>query len=370
MTDAQDKILIVDDDPNVIELVGGIFEDTYEVLFATNGKRALDIASSALPDLILLDVMMPKMDGFETCRRLKESPATRPVPVIFLTGKDCAEDEEFGLSLGAVDYIAKPINAPILQARIKTHISLAKARKKLEIQNQDLMEAARVREGVEHIMRHDLKSSISSIISSPRAILMDDNLTEEQRLFLRMMEESALRMLNMVELSLILLKIEFKNYELNLVPVDIAGMIRNIAAENLAYSKPRNISTTILFNGNNLADNDQAFAQAEEILCNSMFLNLYKNAQEASPDGGNILIRINTDKDSQISITNQGEVPQSIRRRFFEKYVTAGKKHGTGLGTYSARIIAEALGGSIELDSSKPGSTTVSVRLPLAQESA
>lgn len=363
---AQDlaRILIVDDDANIIELVAGIFEEEYEILFATNGIKALEIAASAQPDLILLDILMPEMNGFEVCRQLKGDDETMHIPVVFLTGKDCPEDETAGLKLGAVDYITKPINASILQARVKTHIALAHARKKLEVQNQELIEAARVREDVEHIMRHDLKSSITSILSSPRAILLDDNLTEEQRVFLQLMEESALRMLNMVEMSLILLKIEIKNYAVNYQPVDLIKLVKNIISESQAVAKPKKIKTRLLIEGSEQLPESPLIVMTEEILCSSMLMNLHKNALEASPHESDVLISITPGNDVTISIQNLGEVPESIRTRFFNKYVTEGKKHGTGLGTYSAKIIAEALMGTIKLDSSVPGQTTITVKFP------
>jgi len=118
-------ILVVDDTPDNLSLMSGLLKDEYKVKVAPGGERALAIAQSgAPPDLILLDIMMPEMDGYEVCRRLKSDPATRSIPVIFLTGRAEAEDEARGLELGAVDYITKPINPPVLMARVKAQLSL------------------------------------------------------------------------------------------------------------------------------------------------------------------------------------------------------------------------------------------------------
>ena len=121
-------ILVVDDTPDNISLITNLLKNDYKTKIATNGVTALKIASSeSPPDLILLDIMMPEMDGYEVLEHLQADPKTKDIPVIFLTAKSQTEDEEKGLSLGAVDYIVKPISPPITMARIKTHLTLKKA---------------------------------------------------------------------------------------------------------------------------------------------------------------------------------------------------------------------------------------------------
>ena len=118
-------ILVVDDTADNLKLMSGLLKDYYKVKIANNGKKALAIAAlDTRPDLILLDIMMPEMDGYEVCRQLKRDPMTRDIPVIFLTAKAEVEDEEMGLRLGAVDYVIKPISPPIVLARVETHLKL------------------------------------------------------------------------------------------------------------------------------------------------------------------------------------------------------------------------------------------------------
>ncbi|MFC0348397.1 response regulator [Undibacterium danionis] len=137
--DAKQVVLIVDDTPDNITLLSALLKDNYRIKIATNGIKALHIAAtSPAPDLILLDVMMPEMDGYETCRRLKENPMTADIPVIFLTAKSQVSDEEMGLKLGAVDYISKPISPPIVLARVATQLHLVRARNLLQDQNKHL----------------------------------------------------------------------------------------------------------------------------------------------------------------------------------------------------------------------------------------
>lgn len=127
-------VLLVDDTPVNLALLSDILKKDYRIKVANNGFKALELAATP-PDLILLDVMMPEMDGFEVCRRLKENPVTRDVPVIFLTAKTEVSDEEQGFSLGAVDFIHKPIVPVIVLARVHTHIALRHARRELEEKN-------------------------------------------------------------------------------------------------------------------------------------------------------------------------------------------------------------------------------------------
>ncbi len=125
-------VLIVDDVPNNISLLNAALIDEYIIKVATRGRHAIDICRSMPVDIILLDVMMPEMDGFETCRALKEDPRTWDIPVIFVTASGDVEDESMGFACGAVDYITKPVRASIVRARVRTHLALYDQNRALE----------------------------------------------------------------------------------------------------------------------------------------------------------------------------------------------------------------------------------------------
>ncbi|MED5490725.1 response regulator [Halopseudomonas pachastrellae] len=125
--DRRPSILLVDDEPANLHVLKHILQDDYRLLFARDGERALELASSEHPQLILLDVMMPGTTGHEVCTRLKADPRTEAIPVIFVTALANPEDEALGFELGAVDYISKPVSAPIVRARVRTHLSLVRA---------------------------------------------------------------------------------------------------------------------------------------------------------------------------------------------------------------------------------------------------
>lgn len=130
--DERQTVLIVDDAPENIAILGETLAEEYDVIVARSGEEALRLIEMTPPDLVLLDIVMPEMDGLEVCRRLKDEETTRAIPVIFITARIGEQDEQTGLELGAVDYIAKPFSLPIVKARVRTHLELKRHRDALE----------------------------------------------------------------------------------------------------------------------------------------------------------------------------------------------------------------------------------------------
>ncbi len=357
------KILIVDDTAEYIDILMDLLRDDYRLVPARSGKAALKIAASKNPpDLILLDIMMPEMDGYEVCKILKTQDHTKDIPVHFLTAKNDESDEIKGLNLGAADYITKPFSPLIVKARVENHLELKRARQQLKEQNKELLDAAQLQEDIELIIRHDLKTPLNAIIAFPDIILNKLELKPECAKYLEVIRESGLKMLYMINLSLDLVKMERGRYELSPEPVNIISLINKILKETERLVRVKQISTQLLVNGLAVAD-ESFFIQGEELLCYSMLANLINNAIEACPESGNITIYLDNRETPEIKIRNEGEVPEKIRDTFFEKYVTAGKGGGTGLGTYSAKLIATTLKGEISLDSSEENYTSVLIRL-------
>jgi putative two-component system response regulator len=152
MESEKPKILLVDDETLYLDILVDLLKDNYKTVVAKNGAQALKrMFDEAPPDLVLLDIMMPDMNGYEVCRILKEDPRTREIPIIFLTVKSEINDEIHGFELGAVDYIAKPMSPPIVQARVKSHLALRHAQQQLKNQNELLEQ--RVKDRTEELMR-------------------------------------------------------------------------------------------------------------------------------------------------------------------------------------------------------------------------
>lgn len=371
----QASILVVDDITDNIDVLVGLLQDEYKVRAAKSGEAALKllVGNAALPDLILLDVMMPEMDGFEVCRRLKAYPKTAGIPVIFLTAVDDATDVVRGFELGAVDYVTKPANPTVLKVRVRNHLTRSKAFSELQKQNEVMAENLHLREEVDRITAHDLKNPIGGIINFTDMLLHDDDMSKDQKELLQAVDDSAHTLLNMVTLSLDLFKIEQGTYEMEPSRIDLIQIARKILTEKGPEITAKNLTVTNTLRGLVKKEDGEEPAfhvQGDGLLCYSMFGNLIKNAIEASPNEGKLAIEyiLNNDGLGIMSITNSGAVPENVRESFFAKYVTAGKKGGTGLGTYSAKLLAEVQHGTIDMhaDDDK-NETTLTVTLPLAE---
>lgn len=169
---ARATILVVDDTPDNLVFMSGLLKEHFRVKVANNGVKAISIAqSSKPPDLILLDIMMPEMDGYEVCHRLKADPLTEDIPIIFLTAKTEMEDERQGLELGAVDYITKPVSPPILMARVNTQLMLKAASDFLREKNLELQREIRSRQVVQEALKVEQQKSERLVLSIlPKAI--------------------------------------------------------------------------------------------------------------------------------------------------------------------------------------------------------
>lgn len=221
------------------------------------------------------------------------------------------------------------------------------------------------RDSVEHIMRHDLRSPLVGFISLPQLLLAQPNLTDEQRGWVTRLGATASNMLRILDAYLKLSRIERGSLQLEPVQADLVALVQGVREALALEPKLKDRHVLLTLEGAALPPGAALRIACEETLCAAMLANLLKNALEASPEGGVVEVDLADLGDGVgIAIRNKGEVPRSIRERFFEKYVTAGKQNGTGLGTYSARRIAEFHGGSVSLDCSVPGQTLVTVLLP------
>lgn len=364
----KEKILIVDDTPENIHILMETLKHNYAIIAAKNGEKAVQMANTEpLPDLILLDIMMPKMDGYAVCQELKANELTKNIPIIFVTALADNTNEEKGLKLGAMDYISKPFSPAIVQRRVKNLLTLMRTQRMLEKQNDKLVEAARLKEDVERITRHDLKAPLSAIIGLPDLMLLDDNITDKQRQFLKLVWASGYRMLNMINNSLDLYKMEVGSYQLHPKTVNLIPILSKTITEFSCNTTPKKITVQIMHD-NKPSDLDEFLIVGEELLCYSLFANLLKNAIEASPENQLITVSLaNADTNAIIAIHNHGTVPEDIRPRFFEKYTTS-KQSGTGLGTYSAWLTTKSQGGKIDFISSVDAGTTITVQLPKPAE--
>jgi two-component system sensor histidine kinase/response regulator len=351
-------VLIVDDIPSNIEVLAGALKDDYAIKVAITGKKAIEIADSFQLDLILLDIMMPVMDGFEVCRQLKANPKTAGIPIIFLSARDGVDDVVAGLQLGAVDYVSKPADPIILKARLSAHLTLSAAMGDLKRQNALLIDNAHLREDVERMTRHDLKSPIAVALQGSQALL-GSGLNQAQRESAEMIEMAAGNALEMINRTLDVYKMEAGEYQPALQPFDIGALLLKVARQTeLAFGWKQ---LRVMFPSMPRSD-----CLGEPILCYSLFANVFRNAAEASPEGAAITVEVAPGYGSvHIVVDNEGEVPEPMRARFFDKYASLDKVGGNGLGTYSVKLMAEVQGGEVAMETSG-GHTRLTITLPNA----
>jgi len=238
---------------------------------------------------------------------------------------------------------------------------LKKAHSELVHQNEILTENAQLREDVERITRNDLKTPLNPILSYPALMKNDDNLNEKQVKYINTIESSGRKIINMINMSLDMYKMEQGTYEVKPENVDLMQLLREIQEETRIRIKVKRIKLNTIIDDAPAGESDAFSVKGEKLLIYSMLSNLFKNAVEASPKKETLTLQMKHGGGGAVSIHNQGVVPEEIRDTFFEKYATAGKSGGTGLGTYSASLIAETLGGKISLDTSEENGTTISI---------
>lgn len=229
LSNKSNTILIVDDVlANVSVLFDFLTACGFEVLIAQEGESALETAQIALPDLILLDVVMPGMDGFETCRRLKAEPKTREIPVIFMTALADTENKVKGFEIGSVDYVTKPFQQEEVLARINTHLVIRKLQRELQIRNEEL-------DAFGHTVAHDLRNPLSAIMGFADLLVETaaDRLDAESLEYLEDLRRASYKMNEIIETLLLLARIS-KGAEIESQPLNMRDIVAQVQ-QRLAY---------------------------------------------------------------------------------------------------------------------------------------
>lgn len=364
LTLSPSRILVVDDHPVSLKLLAHLFKDEYEVQTALDGGTALAMCLvEPLPDLILMDVLMPDMDGFEVVRRMREQPGTAQIPVIFVTGLTDEEAHLKGMDLGAVDFVSKDTDPKVLRSRVRNFIKFVDMRRQLQADYDAMLDAARLRDDLENVTRHDLKGSLAAIVGMVQSLAADDTVAPKHVAKLRLLEETALQVMNMVNLSSELYKIETGSFNLKPLPVDVGQTLHRLA--ELSRSAFADKQLGIVVDADSAVGDELPTAMGDAMLCYSLFQNLVKNACEAAPTGSRVVVTLKDESPLRVTIYNTGTVPPDLRARFFEKFATSGKPGGSGIGTYSARLLATAQKGDVAMATDdESNSTTLTVTLP------
>jgi len=351
----REKILIVDDIPSNIRILGQLLRARYDILVATGGKNALSIAASQNPpDLVLLDIMMPGMDGYEVCRRLKSDPRSENIPVIFITAKGEVEDETKGLETGAVDYIVKPFTPSIVMARVRTHLELKRQRDKLARMTRDLTELNHMKDNLLAVCSHDLRSPLNGILGFADLLLEKEYLEEEDREGLTHIKTSGNVLLGLINDILDLSKARAEQVDLEMEPVALSDVIKTSISslKHMAVRKGQDLD---------LADNaPHAHAMGNASGLGRVFNNLLSNAIKFSPEEGQIAVEVAPANASSVAITVRDTgigISGKDLPRIFERFYRCDRcrpTEGFGLGLSLARAIVRSHGGKVHV-TSRPG---------------
>ncbi|MCK5165411.1 MAG: response regulator [Desulfobacula sp.] len=355
MTDLQKStILIVDDTESDIDLLLETLGAGYDVSVATDGKSALENIAQEIPDLILLDIMMPGMDGYEVCKRLKEKENGRDVPVIFVTVKGEEQDETKGFQLGAVDYISKPFSPPIVKARISTHLKLKKQRDQLKNSISLLQHEAEILKQKADIcieaggLAHDINNILTMILSPEFFIrdLVPDDLAEWDEIEAN---------LNLIRKNAMLGSKICKGY---------TNYLRNIEEKAFAQSLPSLLQPLDMYARQYKGELERnipgglPLVKCRDYQLKRVFFNLFINACQAIEDQEKQKITIcmwHKHGTVLFSIQDNGPgIPQEIMPRIFDECFST-KAEGTGLGLFLVKQIMDPHKGTITVSSSKKG---------------
>lgn len=369
-------ILIVDDHPHNLQVLGNILKkEGYSPALTQNGVQALEFVKKKQPYLILLDIMMPEMSGLEVCRKLKQSPATKDIPVIFLTAKTETEDIVEGLELGAVDYVTKPFNHRELMARINTHIELKTAKQLIVLQKEqlkqtveELKQANATKDKLFSIITHDLKNLFNALLGFSEELVNNNNLDTEGRQDIQVIQQTSKQGYKLLKNLLEWAKSQtgktaFQPTELNLkavVAVIIDFTMNNAQSKNITILSDI-LETTLVF--------------ADENMLNTVLKNLLSNAIKFTPANGTVAISCeekDTEVEISISDTGIGIKPEDIDKLFkidvSHTTIGTGKEEGTGLGLILCKELVEKNGGSIWVEGEEGKGSRFYIRLTSQQK--
>lgn len=386
MTIDRPTVLIVDDNRMNIDLLVETLKSEYDLLVALDGETALEIVLDDMPDLILLDIMMPEMDGYEVCRRLKSDDRTKAIPIIFVTAKTQVDDEAKGLACGAVDYITKPISPAIVQARVRTHIALYDQNRLLEQKvREKTRELTRSRDAADKANKvkseflanisHELRTPLNHVMGLS-SMLLELEKNEDQKELQRNLMEAAQRLTALFDRLLKLSQIEADLIKPSYTTFDLRYAMQQMAAMFRPYAKEKGLK--LIFE---MCDNVPTMVYGPPSEMRQILTNLIINAVRYTEEG-DIRFSVAVHADSfvgldpntimlQFTVADTGRgIPEEKQDAVFDSFVIGEDVmtksiSGSGLGLTIARALVEKLGGTIWLDSTPDQGTTVTLSLPV-----
>jgi signal transduction histidine kinase len=358
-------ILLVDDEDALRWNMRAFLEDLgFQVLEAARGEEAIAICQRQSPQLVLLDINMPEMDGFEVCRHLKANPETAEIPVIFITAFLRVADKVNAFQCGGVDYITKPFHFEEVEARVRAHLELHRQRRELMEQHEALHRLERQRDSFIHMLAHDMRGPLTSIMGSLDLVLL--TLPKESRSLAVNLERAvagADQLSTMITQMLELNRLESGCMPLDLDRRDLALLAREAAESMRACCGHRGLSVT---------GPEHLFALCDGAIVKRILGNLLGNACKFTSEEGLVEIQvIRSGGSARVAVVDNGPgLPAGFHQVVFDKFAQApreGASKGFGLGLAFCKLAVEAQGGEIGVESEPGHGCTFWFTLPLAE---
>ena len=345
------NILVVDDMPENLRLLSTILRKSgYEVRPATSGRQALTACELDPPDLVLLDINMPEMSGYELCTELRKRENLKDLPIIFLTALNDVTDKLRAFEVGGVDYITKPFHLEEVQARVKTHLALRRTRLELKQSLSSLQAIERLRDDLVHMIVHDMRSPIAVVMGHLQLAQDDPGISEETRTDLMQAIRSTQVLSRMANELLDVRRLEEGKLPLLRAEHDLQELATHAKAALANLERERAIQVRA--------------TEPVRIVCDGALIgrvleNLLSNAIKHTPLAS-----------ESISVLDNGPgVPPEISQKLFEKFTSAanrrsGRYHSAGLGLAFCKLAVEAHGGTIGVEARKPQGSKFWFELP------
>lgn len=346
------NILIVDDTPANLQLLSGLLRERgYKPRPVLNGRLAVQVAAAEPPDLVLLDINMPDMDGYEVCALFKSDPKLKDIPVIFISALTETLDKVKAFQAGGVDYVTKPFDAEEVGARVRTHLTIRQLQLDLEHQYEELQQLQQLRDGLVHMIIHDLRSPLNSVMGYIDLLRTELGASPEDRAkFIDTAYGSAADMSELISSLLDINRMEAKEMPLDRQSVDL-GVVASEAIQSLSgLTVGRQVSAA--------SPQGRVPSNCDPALIRRVIGNLLGNAIKFTPASGSIVVtvtRANGKPMVEVSDTGPG-IPGDFLGRVFDKFSQSGegrarKRYSTGLGLAFCKLAVEAHGGEIGVTS-------------------
>ena len=357
------NIMIVDDTPANLKLLEGMLRDRgYQVRAFPRGRLALAAAAQTPPDLILLDINMPEMTGYQVCDRLKADPKLAEIPVLFISALSETIDKVKAFGAGGVDYVTKPFQFEEVEARVRTHLQLH--RHKIQLQNSydQLQKLESLRDNLTHMIVHDMRSPLSNILMMLE--VLQDTLAPQNAdatRLLRTAQVNASALVNMITQLLDIGRLEANQMPLEKANCDLVFTTKAILNAAVLQARDRRL---LLFAPEPLT------ALCDPGVIGRVIQNLVDNALKFTPPNGQVQVRLSRQgPHARVTVLDDGPgIPPQSHQRIFEKFAQIEgdkSKYGTGLGLTFCKLAVEAHGGRIGVDSDLGKGSAFWFELPL-----